>query len=49
VRHTDGNETIACAINEEADELADIVERSARFGTKLMPCGNQIGVVLESA
>jgi poly-gamma-glutamate synthesis protein (capsule biosynthesis protein) len=49
VRHTDDNETVACGMDEEADELADIVERSARFGTKLMPCGNQIGVVLESA
>jgi poly-gamma-glutamate capsule biosynthesis protein CapA/YwtB (metallophosphatase superfamily) len=49
VRHNDRNETVACAMDKEADELAYIVERSARFGTKLIPRGNQVGVVLEPA
>jgi poly-gamma-glutamate synthesis protein (capsule biosynthesis protein) len=49
VRHTDDNKTVACAMDEEADELADIVERSARFGTKLMPRGNQVAVLLDPA
>jgi poly-gamma-glutamate capsule biosynthesis protein CapA/YwtB (metallophosphatase superfamily) len=49
VRHNDRNETVACAIDKEAGELADIIERSARFGTKFVTRGNQVGVVLEPA
>jgi hypothetical protein len=36
-------------MDKEASELADIVERSAPFGTKFVTRGNQVGVVLEPA
>jgi poly-gamma-glutamate capsule biosynthesis protein CapA/YwtB (metallophosphatase superfamily) len=49
VRHNDRNETVACAMDKEADELADIVERSAAFGAKLVSRANQVGVVLDPA
>jgi poly-gamma-glutamate capsule biosynthesis protein CapA/YwtB (metallophosphatase superfamily) len=46
VRHNAANETVPCDMSKEADELADIVKRSTPFGTKLVPDGNEVRVVL---
>ena len=46
VRHNDCNETVACAMDKEADELADIVARSAPFGTRFVTQGDQVRVEL---
>jgi hypothetical protein len=46
VRHNDRNETYLCRLAEEADALAEVIEASARFGTKLAPEGDQIRVGL---
>jgi len=46
VRHNAGNETVLRALADEQKELADIVERSAAFGTRLEPMGDEVGVVL---
>jgi poly-gamma-glutamate capsule biosynthesis protein CapA/YwtB (metallophosphatase superfamily) len=47
VRHNDRNETVACAMDREAEELADIIERSASFGTRFVIEGNEVRVVIE--
>jgi hypothetical protein len=46
VRHNDRNETVPCDMAKEADELADIVARSAPFGTKFVTDGNEVRVEL---
>jgi len=45
-RHNENNETILCNLAREADELADIVKRSAAFGTKFVTEGDQVRIVI---
>ena len=45
-RHNAANETVLCALANEQAELADIVRRSAVYGTRLKPGGDEIEVVL---
>jgi poly-gamma-glutamate synthesis protein (capsule biosynthesis protein) len=47
VRHNEANETVPCDMGKEADELADIVQRSAPFGTKLVTEGDEVRVALK--
>ena len=44
VRHNEGNETVPCDMANEAEELADIIKRSAPFGTKFATEGNEVRV-----
>jgi poly-gamma-glutamate synthesis protein (capsule biosynthesis protein) len=44
VRRNDRNETYLRRLADEADALAEIIEASARFGTKLTPEGDEIWV-----
>jgi hypothetical protein len=44
VRHNDRNETVPCALAEEAAELADLVARSAVWGTRLTPRGDDVEI-----
>jgi poly-gamma-glutamate capsule biosynthesis protein CapA/YwtB (metallophosphatase superfamily) len=44
VRHNEANETVPCEMADEAEELADIIKRSAPFGTKFTTEGNQVRV-----
>jgi poly-gamma-glutamate capsule biosynthesis protein CapA/YwtB (metallophosphatase superfamily) len=46
VRHNAANETVPCALADEGAELADIVSRSAAYGTRLEPSGDEVNVVL---
>ncbi|HUB10712.1 MAG TPA: CapA family protein [Acetobacteraceae bacterium] len=46
VRHNDRNETVPCTLAAEQAELADIVERSAAFGTRLNVHGDVVDVAL---
>jgi poly-gamma-glutamate synthesis protein (capsule biosynthesis protein) len=46
-RHNAANETVLCPLAEEQAELADIVERSAEYGTRLEPDGDQMIVILD--
>jgi poly-gamma-glutamate capsule biosynthesis protein CapA/YwtB (metallophosphatase superfamily) len=46
VRHNIANETLFCDLANEADELAEIVKRSAAFGTKFATEGDQVRVLL---
>ncbi|HEX3995402.1 MAG TPA: CapA family protein [Acetobacteraceae bacterium] len=46
VRHNAANETVLCALADEAAEFADIVKRSAEYGTRLEPAGNEVNVIL---
>jgi poly-gamma-glutamate capsule biosynthesis protein CapA/YwtB (metallophosphatase superfamily) len=46
VRHNEANETVPCKMADEAEELADIIKRSAPFGTKFTTEGNQVRVVI---
>jgi hypothetical protein len=46
VRHNDANQTIPCEMIKEGDELADIVARSAPYGAKFLPDGNQVRLAL---
>ncbi len=46
VRHNAANETILCPLAEEQAEYADLVRRSAEYGTKLEPAGDAVRVVL---
>jgi hypothetical protein len=41
VRHNDRNETVPCALADEAAELREIVARSADFGTRVTPHGDE--------
>jgi len=47
VRHDSRNETVPRALADEQAEMADIVERSADFGTTLRPAGDEVEVVLD--
>mgnify|MGYP001602178282 CR=1 FL=1 len=44
VRHNDRNETVPCALAEEAAELADIRRRSAEFATALTVSGDAVRI-----
>jgi poly-gamma-glutamate capsule biosynthesis protein CapA/YwtB (metallophosphatase superfamily) len=46
VRHNDRNETFLCDLDREMDELADMMKRSAAFGTKLRSAGDEVRVDL---
>jgi poly-gamma-glutamate capsule biosynthesis protein CapA/YwtB (metallophosphatase superfamily) len=46
VRHNAANETVLCALADEQAELADIVKRSAEYGTRLEPVGDDVNVIL---
>jgi poly-gamma-glutamate synthesis protein (capsule biosynthesis protein) len=46
VRHNMANETMLCALADESAEFADIVKRSAEYGTRLEPVGDEVNVVL---
>jgi poly-gamma-glutamate synthesis protein (capsule biosynthesis protein) len=46
VRHDAANETVPCPLTEEQAELADIVQRSDAYGTRLEPIGDEVNVVL---
>jgi hypothetical protein len=46
VRHNMANETVLCALADEPAEFADIVRRSAEYGTRLEPAGDDVNVVL---
>jgi poly-gamma-glutamate capsule biosynthesis protein CapA/YwtB (metallophosphatase superfamily) len=45
-RHNAANETVLCTLANEQAELADIVKRSAVYGTRLKPVGDEVEVVL---
>ncbi|OGA51411.1 MAG: hypothetical protein A3F74_25590 [Betaproteobacteria bacterium RIFCSPLOWO2_12_FULL_62_58] len=47
VRHNKNNETVPCALANERATLEDIAKRSAPFGTKLTPQGDQVRVALK--
>jgi poly-gamma-glutamate synthesis protein (capsule biosynthesis protein) len=44
VRHNDRNETVPCVLAEEAAELADITARSAAWGTRFTPHGDEVEI-----
>jgi hypothetical protein len=46
VRHNEANETVLCALAGESAEFADIVKRSAEYGARLEPAGDEVNVVL---
>jgi poly-gamma-glutamate capsule biosynthesis protein CapA/YwtB (metallophosphatase superfamily) len=46
VRHNARNETVACALASEVEALAEMVQQSETFGTRLEPCGNAVVVTL---
>lgn len=46
VRHNAANETVLCPLADEQAELADIVKRSAEYGTRLEPAGDEVNVIL---
>jgi poly-gamma-glutamate synthesis protein (capsule biosynthesis protein) len=46
VRHNEANETVPCEMAKEAEELADIINRSAPFGTRLVTEGDEVRVSL---
>lgn len=46
VRHNDRNETVPCALADEAAELADIRTRSGALGTELRVRGDDVEVML---
>ena len=46
VRHNAANETVLCELANEQHELQDIQARSAAYGTRLAPEGDQIRVIL---
>jgi poly-gamma-glutamate synthesis protein (capsule biosynthesis protein) len=48
VRHNEANETVPCALANERATLDDIAKRSAPYGTKLTPQGDQVSVALKS-
>jgi len=45
-RHNADNETVLRASRDEQAEFADIVKRSAEYGTRLEPAGDEVNVVL---
>ncbi len=46
VRHNAANETVLCPLGEELAELHDIQTRSAPYGTRFTPEGDQVRVTL---
>jgi len=46
VRHTVGNETVFCDLDEERAELADIQTRSASFGTQFIAGSDEVVIRL---
>jgi poly-gamma-glutamate capsule biosynthesis protein CapA/YwtB (metallophosphatase superfamily) len=44
VRHNAANETVLCSLADEQAELADIIRRSAEYGTRLEPVGDEVEV-----
>ena len=46
-RHNDVNETVLCALADEAATLEDIKKRGAQFGTQLTPQGDQVAISLD--
>jgi poly-gamma-glutamate capsule biosynthesis protein CapA/YwtB (metallophosphatase superfamily) len=48
VRHNDRNETVLCDMDQEAEDLADIVERSSVFETGLTRKGNEVHIALKA-
>ena len=44
VRHNDRNQTVPCVLADEAAELGDIVERSAQWGTRFTPHGDDVEI-----
>jgi poly-gamma-glutamate capsule biosynthesis protein CapA/YwtB (metallophosphatase superfamily) len=46
VRHNAANETMLCALADESAEFADIVRRSAEYGTRLERAGDEVNVAL---
>jgi hypothetical protein len=44
VRHNDHNETVPCVLADEAAELADIVARSAVWGTRISPHADEVEI-----
>jgi poly-gamma-glutamate capsule biosynthesis protein CapA/YwtB (metallophosphatase superfamily) len=46
VRHNEANETVPCEMAKEAEELADIINRSAPFGTRLVTEGDEVRVAI---
>ncbi len=48
VRHNDANETVPCALDHERAMLDDITKRSAPFGTKLTPRGDEVAIALKN-
>jgi len=45
-RHNTANETVLCELSDEQAELADIVKRSAVYGTRLEAEGDEVNVIL---
>jgi poly-gamma-glutamate synthesis protein (capsule biosynthesis protein) len=48
VRHNAGNETVPCVLANEGATLEDIAKRSAPFGTRLGPRGDEVRIELKS-
>jgi poly-gamma-glutamate capsule biosynthesis protein CapA/YwtB (metallophosphatase superfamily) len=46
VRHNEQNETVLCALDDEAAELADIVQRSIANGARLTRAGDAVSIAL---
>jgi poly-gamma-glutamate capsule biosynthesis protein CapA/YwtB (metallophosphatase superfamily) len=46
VRHNERNETVPCDMAKEAEELADIIQRSEPFGTRFVTAPDQVRVEL---
>ncbi len=44
VRHNDRNQTVPCALADEAAELGDIIERSTQWGTRLTRHGDEVEI-----
>jgi poly-gamma-glutamate capsule biosynthesis protein CapA/YwtB (metallophosphatase superfamily) len=47
VRHNERNETYVCRLEDEGAALAEITAASAPFGTKLVPEGDEVRLVLK--
>ena len=48
VRHNAANESVLCTLAQEQATFEDIRQRSAEFGTHLMPQGDQVAFSLKS-
>ena len=47
VRHNDANETVLCKLDDERATLEDIQKRSAAYGVKIIPQGDQVAINLK--